>query len=260
MEFEFEKYHGTGNDFILINDNSKKFPIKDSDRIRLLCDRKFGIGSDGLVIIRDHKEFDFEMLYFNADGVEGSLCGNGSRCAVAYGIDNGLLSNKVVFKAVDGIHYASAESSEMFSLSFKNLKRIDQNSKSLFLDTGSPHHVQVVTDIENIDIKEKGSFIRYGSKYKEEGVNVSFVEKIGSNLFKLRTYERGVEDETLSCGTGAVAASLAVHYLKLTDANEVSMETLGGILKVKFRLDFGTYKDTRLIGPAKKVFSGKIEW
>ena len=260
MEFEFEKYHGTGNDFILINDNSKKFPTKDFEIIRWLCDRKFGIGSDGLIVIRDHKEFDFEMVYFNSDGIEGSLCGNGSRCAVAYGINNGFLNQNVVFQAIDGIHYASAESKGMFSISFNDLNLVEQNSESVFLDTGSPHHIEIVNDLKLINVKEKGSSIRYRSKYREEGVNVNFVEKVGHDLFKLRTYERGVEDETLSCGTGAVAASLAVHFLKLTSTNRVFIETLGGTLEVKFELDFGTYREIHLIGPAKKVFSGKIKW
>ncbi len=260
MEFEFQKYHGAGNDFILISDDSKKFPTTDSNKIRFLCNRKFGIGADGLIIIRKHEKFDFEMFYFNSDGIEGSLCGNGSRCAVAFGINNGFLDKNVVFKAVDGVHYAKAESNNIFSISFENLKSIKRNLDSLFLNTGSPHHVELVQNLDNINVKEKGSLIRYGAKYKKEGVNVNFMKIMGANKIKLRTYERGVEDETLSCGTGAVASSIAAHFLKLIKVDEIKVETLGGTLEVKFKFDSGLYEDIYLKGPAKKIFSGKIKW
>ena len=260
MEFEFEKYHGTGNDFILINDNSEKFPITDFNKIKFLCDRKFGIGSDGLIVLRKHEKFDFEMFYFNSDGVEGSLCGNGSRCAIAYGINNGFLNDNVVFKAIDGVHYAKAESNNIFSMSFKDLKSIERNRNSSFLNTGSPHHVELVQNLDNINVKERGSLIRHGTKYKKEGVNVNFIEIIGVNKIKLRTYERGVEDETLSCGTGAVASSIAAHFLKLIKVDKIKVQTLGGTLEVKFKFDSDLYKDICLKGPAKKVFSGKIKW
>ena len=183
MEFEFQKYHGTGNDFILINDKSQKFPLDNSDKIRFLCDRKFGIGADGLIIIRNHDKFDFEMFYFNSDGMQGSLCGNGSRCAIAFGINNNLLKNKVVFKAIDGIHTAKAESNNIFSLSFKDVKTIKRDKNALFLDTGSPHYVELVENIDEINVRAKGSLIRNSNRYKKNGVNVNFFKIIDVNEF-----------------------------------------------------------------------------
>ena len=232
MEFEFQKYHGTGNDFILINDKSQKFPLDNSDKIRFLCDRKFGIGADGLIIIRNHDKFDFEMFYFNSDGMQGSLCGNGSRCALAFGINNNLLKNKVVFKAIDGIHTAKAESNNIFSLSFKDVKTIKRDKNALFLDTGSPHYVELVENIDEINVRTKGSLIRNSNRYKKNGVNVNFFKIIGPDTIKIRTYERGVEDETLSCGTGAVASSIAFHFLRLTKFDKLKVETPGGTLAV----------------------------
>ena len=260
MEFKFQKYHGTGNDFILINDKSEKFPVDNSDRIRSLCDRKFGIGADGLIIIRNHDKFDFEMFYFNSDGKQGSLCGNGSRCALAFGVKNGLIKNKVVFKAIDGVHKAEADSNNIFSLSIKNINTIEYDKNALFLDTGSPHYVELVESLDDIDVRAKGSLIRNSDRYKKEGVNVNFIKIIGPDHIKIRTYERGVEDETLSCGTGAVASSIALHFLQLTKLNKLKVETSGGILEVEFKFTSGIYKDIYLKGPAEKVFSGKIKW
>ena len=260
MEFEFQKYHGAGNDFILINDQSEKFPFKNSDRIRSLCDRKFGIGADGLIVIRNHDKFDFEMFYFNSDGKQGSLCGNGSRCAVAYRVKEGLMKNRVIFKAIDGIHSAKAESNNIFSLSLKDVKKIEHDKSALFLDTGSPHYVKLVENLDDINVRVEGSLIRNSDKYKKQGVNVNFVKIIGSSQIKIRTYERGVEDETLSCGTGSVASSIAFHFLKLTESNKIKVETNGGILEVEFNFMSDIYRDICLKGPAEEVFSGKIKW
>ena len=260
MKIKFQKFQGTGNDFIIINNMEMLFPSNNNQLIKKLCDRKFGIGADGLIIIRNHDKFDFEMFYFNSDGMQGSLCGNGSRCALAFGINNNLLKNKVVFKAIDGIHTAKAESNNIFSLSFKDVKTIKRDKNALFLDTGSPHYVELVESIDDINVRAKGSLIRNSNRYKNNGVNVNFFKIIGPDTIKIRTYERGVEDETLSCGTGAVASSIAFHFLGLTKFDKLKVETPGGTLAVEFKFNSGIYKDIYLKGPAEKVFSGKIKW
>lgn len=257
MEQEFYKYQGTGNDFVMIDNRLQTFNKKDTKRIAFLCDRRFGIGADGLILLENHPNFDFTMVYFNADGNESTMCGNGGRCLVAFAKQLGVISNKAVFEAIDGLHHATIENG-IVKLQMQDVTSVEMHENHVFLNTGSPHHVQFEDDIENFDIKTKGAKIRYGSPYNEAGSNVNFVKKLTDQIFAVRTYERGVEDETLSCGTGVTAVALAMHALKQTDKNQITLKVQGGELRVSFDVGNSIYKNVWLIGPAEFVFKGKI--
>ncbi len=257
MEQEFYKYQGTGNDFVMIDNRLQTFNKKDTKRIAFLCDRRFGIGADGLILLENHPNFDFTMVYFNADGNESTMCGNGGRCLVAFAKQLGVISNKAVFEAIDGLHHATIENG-IVKLQMQDVTSVEMHENHVFLNTGSPHHVQFEDYIENFDIKTKGAKIRYGSPYNEAGSNVNFVKKLSNQIFAVRTYERGVEDETLSCGTGVTAVALAMHALKQTDKNQITLKVQGGELRVSFDVANGIYKNVWLIGPAEFVFKGKI--
>ena len=259
MNFTFYKYQGTGNDFVIIDNRQLKFPKNDTNLINHLCDRRFGIGADGLILLENNTEADFTMVYYNADGKESSMCGNGGRCITAFAKFLGIIDRETTFVAVDGIHYATIEG-ELVSLQMNNVDTINTFNNHTFLDTGSPHHVQFENDLEALNIKEKGAAIRYG-KYGASGSNVNFVKAESTdNVFSMRTYERGVEDETLSCGTGATAVAIAVNYLKKTTSNAVTLNTQGGPLEVSFEIENDVYKNIFLKGPAVQVYKGEITW
>ena len=258
MDFQFDKYQGAGNDFIILDDRAKKFPSNDHDRIKWLCNRNFGIGADGLILVRDSEIADFKMVYFNANGLEGSLCGNGSRCAVAFCRLHDTVGLKITFEASDGFHDAAIDQEGLVSLEMKDVVSIKNNGSYLFIDTGSPHHLEFVSDVMAVNVKIKGAKIRYGAPYFESGSNVNFIEKISEENFKIRTYERGVEQETLACGTGAIAAAIGVHSSGQTKFNGINIHALGGILRVEFSVKSGHYKNLKLIGPAEQVFSGTL--
>lgn len=253
----FYKYQGTGNDFVMIDNRQKLFDKSNTKHIAFLCDRRFGIGADGLILLENHDELDFKMVYYNADGNESTMCGNGGRCLVAFAKHLGIISNKASFEAIDGLHFAEIENSSV-KLQMQDVKTIEKHVNHVFLNTGSPHHVQFEENIEDFDIKTKGSKIRYGTPYNVVGSNVNFVKKIEEATFAVRTYERGVEDETLSCGTGVTAVALAMNYLGETNQNLVKLQTQGGELKVSFTKEGETYKNVCLIGPATFVFKGEI--
>ncbi len=257
MQQEFYKYQGTGNDFVMIDNRLQTFNKKDTKHIAFLCDRRFGIGADGLILLENHPDLDFRMVYYNADGNESTMCGNGGRCLVAFAKHLGVISNKAVFEAIDGLHHATIEKG-IVKLQMQDVTHVEMHEKHVFLNTGSPHHVQFEDSIENFDIKTKGAKIRYGSPYNEAGSNVNFVKKLSNQIFAVRTYERGVEDETLSCGTGVTAVALAMHALKETDKNLITLKVQGGELQVSFDVENGIYKNVWLIGPATYVFSGTI--
>lgn len=257
MQQGFYKYQGTGNDFVMIDNRLQTFNKKDTKHIAFLCDRRFGIGADGLILLENHPDLDFRMVYYNADGNESTMCGNGGRCLVAFAKHLGVISNKAVFEAIDGLHHATIEKG-IVKLQMQDVTHVEMHEKHVFLNTGSPHHVQFEDSIENFDIKTKGAKIRYGSPYNEAGSNVNFVKKLSNQIFAVRTYERGVEDETLSCGTGVTAVALAMHALKETDKNLITLKVQGGELQVSFDVENGIYKNVWLIGPATYVFSGTI--
>lgn len=262
MELEFYKYQGTGNDFVMLDNRRQEFSKNNTKLIKNLCDRKFGIGADGLILLEnpDSEPEDFKMVYFNADGKESSMCGNGGRCIVAFANFLGIIEDKTIFSAIDGLHEAKIKK-DLISLKMMNVGEIKSDADFLFVNTGSPHHVIFTENVDSIDIKKAGGEIRWSEAYKNSGgTNVNFVEAIDKATFKVRTYERGVEDETLSCGTGVTAVALAAFERGKITKNEVQLETPGGKLKVSFEKNNGGYENIWLTGPAKRVFKGIISW
>ena len=257
MNVTFYKYQGTGNDFVMIDNRQHVFDKNNTERVKFLCDRRFGIGADGLILLEDHPEYDFKMVYYNADGNESSMCGNGGRCLVAFAKQLGVISNKAVFEATDGVHHASIDG-EIVKLQMLDVDTIEKYENHVFLNTGSPHHVQFEIQIEDFDIKSKGATIRYGEPYNTAGSNVNFVKKQSDTTFRVRTYERGVEGETLSCGTGVTAVAIAMHYIGETQEKHVILNVEGGELEVCFDFENDTYNNVWLIGSATFVYKGSI--
>ncbi len=257
MTIHFYKYQGTGNDFILIDNRQQIFDKNNVKKIAHLCDRRFGIGADGLILLENHSNHDFKMVYYNADGNESSMCGNGGRCITAFAKFLGIIDKETVFEAIDGIHRAKIENG-IVELQMQDVDRIELFDNHLFLDTGSPHHVELVEDVQSYDVKSTGAKIRYGMPYGQSGANVNFVTQVSDDTFAVRTYERGVEDETLSCGTGVTAVALGMNYHGKTIKNKVHLNTMGGRLTVVFSRTDGGYTNIWLIGPATQVFKGEI--
>lgn len=252
----FHKYQGTGNDFIIIDNRNYIFPKKNSSLIASLCDRHFGIGADGLILLEDHKTVDFSMIYFNADGHESSMCGNGGRCIVAFAKELKLFKKTTTFYAIDGIHSAEINSDKV-SLKMINVHDILVSKEFIFTNTGSPHHIEMVENLDDISVIEKGRTI-IDSLYSSEGCNINFVEQLDHQTFKVRTYERGVEDETLACGTGATAVAIAMYKIGKSDSNHIKLDVLGGYLEVQFIAKDESYTDIFLSGPAQLVFKGTL--
>lgn len=251
MQLHIYKYQGTGNDFVIIDDRNSRFDSKNKKLIALLCHRKFGIGADGLILLREHQDHAFEMLYFNSDGTLSSMCGNGGRCIVAFAHLLGIFKDKTSFMAYDGVHEAFIEN-QVVHLKMNDVFDVEQNENFYFLDTGSPHYVCFEQNVKSKDIVKEAREIRYNARFKAEGTNVNFVEIINQQEIFVRTYERGVEDETLSCGTGVTACAL-VGFFKELD-NPLTINTLGGILKVSFEKKADSFTNIFLIGKAEKVF------
>ena len=258
MIFSFVKYQGTGNDFVIIDNRDNQFPIENHSAVAKICHRNFGIGADGFILIETDDSSDFYMRYYNADGHEGSLCGNGSRCAVHFVKSLGFATEKVVFRASDGL-YKAQFIAEHVALELHALSYWEQREDAFFLDTGSPHHVVFVPDINAVDVTVKGAEIAHGEPYFSDGTNVNFVQLVDANNFHVRTYERGVEAETLSCGTGVTAAALAAHISEKTTAKKIQIKTRGGNLIVSFSPIANGYESIVLQGPATPVFTGNWE-
>lgn len=240
----------------MVDNREETFPKTDTKLVAFLCDRKFGIGADGLILLENDPKEDFKMIYYNADGRPGSMCGNGGRCLVAFAKLLGIIDANATFTAVDGLHEASIKN-DIVSLRMQDVSEIRQESNYTFLNTGSPHHVQIVNDLVETSVYKEGKRLRYGL-YGEKGSNINFVELLDDGTFSVRTYERGVEDETLSCGTGVTATALAMHKIGKTSSDEVTVNTLGGDLRVKFDTMNDGYHHIYLIGPAKLVYRGEI--
>ena len=260
MKFHFYKYQATGNDFVLIDNRSGEFSFS-VEQIKKICDRKFGIGADGLMLIEKHPALDFNLQYYNSDGTQ-SLCGNGSRAAMHFASFLGVVNGKASFNAYDGKHDAELLPAEIVRLKMNDTKDVAQLDKDFKINTGSPHLIQFVKNIQQYPVFEEGRKIRYSDTYKEKGINVNFVELLPNNTIFVRTYERGVENETLSCGTGVTAAALAASFKGYQ--SPVSIKTLGGDLSIEFKTgqSAGTessFQDIFLIGPAKMVFQGDLE-
>lgn len=258
MKIDFVKYQGAGNDFVIIDNRNKLFPCENYDLINRLCDRRFGIGADGLMLLEEAVDADFNMLYYNADGKPGSMCGNGGRCIVAFAKSLNLFDSKTNFTAIGEKYQAEVKGSEV-SLKMINVETIEVYDNHIFLDTGSPHHVTFTEDLKGADVLKEGRKIRNGAPYFETGTNVNFVQQLNDNTFAVRTYERGVENETLSCGTGVTAVALSSFHLNKTESKEINIETEGGSLKISFDKDTQGYKNIILTGPATFVFKGSIQ-
>jgi diaminopimelate epimerase len=259
MSLHFYKYQGAGNDFILIDNRDGSIKNLHKDTVSGLCDRHFGIGSDGLMLLQNHADYDFEMIYYNADGNLGSMCGNGGRCIVAFARHLGVVDAETNFLAVDGPHYAKITAEgNWIDLQMIDVQRIDKDDQAFVLNTGSPHYVLETKDLENLDVYQQGKAIRNNAIYQEQGINVNFVENQGDHLF-VRTFERGVEDETYACGTGVTAVALSMAYKAgLTGRIETDVKVLGGKLRINFQYDGNTFTDVFLCGPAEKVFEGDV--
>ena len=255
MEFTFYKYQGTGNDFVIIDNRNLLFPKENTKEVARLCNRNFGVGADGLILLENDEKSDFKMIYFNADGSESTMCGNGGRCIVAFAKKLGIFEESTTFIAIDGLHTATVNN-DLVALQMIDVEKIEVCKEYSFLDTGSPHHVQLAEDLENYRVDIAGKRIR--KSYGEEGSNVNFVEKIDENYFDLRTYERGVEAETLACGTGATATAIAMHKTRETHGTTVDIKVLGGELQISFDENNGVYTNIFLKGPATLVFKGEI--
>jgi len=256
MNFPFYKYHATGNDFVIVDNRKGEYSFSVDD-IKKICDRKFGVGADGIMLIEKHSSLDFNLVYFNADG-SPSLCGNGSRAAVMMASALGMVNGKAKFNAYDGLHEAQILPNGNVRLKMNDVKEIKSLGEGVFLNTGSPHFIKWVSEIKKYPVFEEGKKIRYSEDFKPAGTNVNFVEQLDGNSIFVRTYERGVENETLSCGTGVTAASLASisHHL----VSPIAVKTLGGDLSVEFKVSHdGSFTDIFLIGPAKMVFEGVLE-
>jgi diaminopimelate epimerase len=256
MIIHFFKYQGTGNDFIILDNRDRMYSALTMDIIKTLCDRRFGIGADGLMLLNAKMGFDFEMKYYNADGREGSMCGNGGRCMVKFAYQTGIRKNNYHFMASDGPHDAEIIDDGSVNLKMKDVQGILDYRGDFILNTGSPHYVKMVDHVMDYDVFKKGMGIRYDTDFAMEGINVNFVELKQSDEIMVRTYERGVEDETFSCGTGVTASAL-VCYHNENGYNDVTVITKGGRLVVKFdRIDDQVATNIWLCGPAEKVFEG----
>ena len=256
MIIAYHKYHGTGNDFILIDDRKSTFPINDTDFIAGLCQRRFGIGADGLILLQTSTEgHDFHMVYFNSDGSQSSFCGNGSRCIVDFAHRLGVIQDEAIFTATDGLHKATW-SDNGISVHMKNVNEISNEQDYSCLDTGSPHCV-IERSLVQLDVKKEGATIRYSENFEKEGINVNFVENHSSHI-SIRTYERGVEDETLSCGTGVTAAALV--WAQNQKVSQVNVKTLGGELSVRWKKNGESFEDIWLTGPTVQVAYGHVHY
>ncbi len=258
MTIPFNKYQGTGNDFIIIDNRMSAFDASDSIKIRKLCDRRFGIGADGLMLILEHRDFDFEMKYFNSDGNEGSMCGNGGRCAAHFAFRHEIAGKEQRFIAFDGPHQAYISDNSV-RLGMNDVIQPSLIDGNYFINTGSPHYVVPVTDVNSTNVVSEGRNLRYSSKFAPDGTNVNFMQFLDNGIF-VRTYERGVEDETLSCGTGVTASAIASVLSRHFVNGDINVRTFGGDLNVKFKQGDGKITDIWLTGPATFVFEGTINF
>jgi diaminopimelate epimerase len=259
MKIHFYKYQANGNDFVVIDNRKTKMSLT-KEQIVKICDRRFGVGADGVMLIEQHPSLHFNLEYFNSDGSQ-SLCGNGSRAAVHFASQLGLVNGKATFNAYDGPHDAELLSTDIVRLKMNNVTDVKNLGDDYFINTGSPHFIQFVNDIDTHPVYEEGKRIRYSDTFKPGGTNVNFVSKQKDNTIFVRTYERGVENETLACGTGVTAAALAASFHGYT--SPVHIKTLGGDLSVEFMPATtgqpGTFQEIYLVGPAKMVFEGHLE-
>ncbi|MES2267771.1 MAG: diaminopimelate epimerase [Bacteroidota bacterium] len=260
MQIKFYKYQGAGNDFVLIDNREGVLKGLDKQLVARLCDRRFGIGGDGLMLLENEPDFDFRMVYYNADGNEGSMCGNGGRCIVAFAKHLRVITDATKFLATDGVHHAKiSDTGNWVSLQMIDVADINRDGDAYVLNTGSPHYVKLTTNLEVKDVYNEGYAIRNNPTYKQDGINVNFVEKTGDGYF-VRTFERGVENETYACGTGVTAVALAMAKQNQQSGTITTpIKVLGGNLNIRFDYDGEKFSNIFLEGPAELVFDGEIE-
>lgn len=259
MHIQFYKYQGTGNDFVILDNRGQQYDQLTVEQIGKICHRRFGVGADGLMLLNLHPDYDFEMKYYNADGKESSMCGNGGRCLVKFAYDIGIIRTTYKFIAIDGKHEATVDIDGTVSLKMNDVHEVKYVDDHFILNTGSPHFVELTPDVMKLDVYEKGRAVRYSPEFKEKGINVNFVEQT-KEPFRIivRTYERGVEDETYSCGTGVTAAALVCHHNE-NGFNRVEIQTLGGDLSVEYDKIGDIFQNIWLQGPALRVFTGEMD-
>jgi diaminopimelate epimerase len=260
MKLHFYKYQGAGNDFILVDNRTEMVDHHNPALISRLCDRRFGIGADGIMFLQVHQSYDFEMVYYNADGQPSSMCGNGGRCIAAFAKYLGIIGEETTFLAVDGPHYAKISvSGDWVSLQMNDVDQISADGDAFVLNTGSPHYVSLVEGLKEKDVYKDGYAIRNNATYKAAGINVNFAEALAEGYF-VRTFERGVEDETWACGTGVTAVALAMAKHKgLSGSINTPIKVLGGDLNIRFRYDGEKFTDIYLEGPAVMAFEGEVK-
>jgi len=255
VKVPFYKYHGAGNDFVIIDRSEVPFEL-DAIQIKQICERRYGIGADGLMFYDRHNKLDFKMTYFNSDGSESSFCGNGARCIVQFGIDYKGLSETIAFD-FNGTPLGAKRKDNLIEINMSNVSKVERlENDNLFLDTGSPHQIVWVSDVDKIEVEREGSELRYA--FGSAGCNVNFVAPLGENKLAIRTYERGVEAETHACGTGITAAAIAAYFDQKTSATEIELNAVGGRLWVRFESSDSGFINIYLTGPAIHVFTGVI--
>ena len=259
MKINFYKYHGTGNDFVILDNFTSEAPALTTEQIKFICNRNFGVGADGLMLLSKKEGYDFEMIYYNADGNQSSMCGNGGRCLVKFAYHRGIHKSTYNFIAIDGRHEAEIDEDGTVSLKMQDVTNVDYHTHHSVLNTGSPHYIKFVENIEELNVPVAGREVRYSNAFEKEGINVNFVEIIDEDTIYVRTYERGVENETLSCGTGVTAAALMSAHNQ-NGFNRVDVKTNGGKLNVEFnKINDRHFEDIWLCGPATFVFTGEID-
>ncbi len=257
MIIQFKKYQGTGNDFVMLDNREGKYNGLTKSEINFLCNRRFGIGADGLILLQNLEGYSFEMVYYNSDGAQSSMCGNGGRCIAQFAKDIGITGKTYTFIAIDGLH--EAEVGEIVRLKMGNVDKVEKKENDYFTDTGSPHYIRFASDIMQADLLHIAKKIRYSSEYAKEGTNVNLIEILGNDTLQMRTYERGVEDETYSCGTGVTAAAIVGYAAGNLKHNNIKVHTKGGDLGLSFEESNGAYSNIWLSGKATFVFDGTIE-
>lgn len=256
VKVPFYKYHGAGNDFVIIDRSEVPFELS-VNQIKQICERRYGIGADGLMFYDSHNQLDFKMTYFNSDGSESSFCGNGARCIVQFGIDHKGLSETISFD-FKGTPLGAKRKDDLIEINMSNVSRVERlDNDNLFLDTGSPHQIVWVSEVDKIDVESEGRALRHS--FSPAGCNVNFVELLGEDKLAIRTYERGVEAETHACGTGITAAAIAAYFDQKIATTEIELNALGGTLRVRFEPSNSGFVNIYLTGPAIQVFTGEIE-
>lgn len=256
VKVPFYKYHGAGNDFVIIDRSEVPFELS-ANQIKQICERRYGIGADGLMFYDSHNQLDFKMTYFNSDGSESSFCGNGARCIVQFGIDHKGLSETISFD-FKGTPLGAKRKDDLIEINMSNVSRVERlDNDNLFLDTGSPHQIVWVSEVDIIDVESEGRALRHS--FSPAGCNVNFVELLGEDKLAIRTYERGVEAETHACGTGITAAAIAAYFDQKIATTEIELNALGGTLRVRFEPSNSGFVNIYLTGPAIQVFTGEIE-